>query len=311
MNSNMFSLILAMATLILGIIWIINITKYKIKYFVNLLINKDLQMNFLFMNWITTLSSLFPTLLIVFIIRSFIYEPFRIPSGSMMPTLLAGDFILVKKFAYGIKNPFNQASLISLGKPKRGDIVVFKYPLDTSINYIKRIISIPGDKIIYNPYTKQLTIHPNCGINHACDKSLKIAYSNVKPTNFINHKNNDYKDDICQMNHNAVIYNNICFNKRKEMLDNISHEILLTNKVENTIDMYYHQPGQQLFTWVVPNNQYFVMGDNRDNSADSRYWGFVPEQNFIGKAVFIWMSLKKQENQWPTGIRFNRIGLIK
>ncbi|MGP1930076.1 MAG: signal peptidase I, partial [Arsenophonus sp. ET-DL12-MAG3] len=160
--ANTFSLILTIATLISGVIWVID--RFKLAFFYkkkivlqqqitekNVVEQMNLTKNFYKQPLVDTISSIFPILAIVLVIRSFIYEPFQIPSGSMMPTLLVGDFILVEKFAYRLRDPIIQKTLLETGKPKRGDIAVFKYPKDPSIDFVKRIIGIPGDKIIYDP----------------------------------------------------------------------------------------------------------------------------------------------------------------
>ncbi|PPI86667.1 signal peptidase I [Candidatus Pantoea edessiphila] len=307
---NNFSVILLILTLFTGIFWVINYFQWIPK---NDVID---QKSFINLHNITGyIGSIFPTIMIVFIFRSFLYEPFHIPSGSMMPTLLTGDFILVKKFAYGIKNPINQTTLIKYEKPKRGDIAVFKYPDNPSINYIKRIVGIPGDNITYNINSKTLKIKPECNDKKNCNDLLQITYTNIEPSNFVQMLNGninvfqeipkDTKDT------NKDKDNGFRLNMRQETIGTISHDILLTNEKPSQVDLYYQQNNQSKSSWVVPEGQYFVMGDNRDNSSDSRYWGFVPEDNFIGKAVFVWMSFEKQEGMWPTGIRFHRIGTIK
>jgi len=193
--ANMFALILAIATLITGIVWVIDRFKWapqrRAKQAAaqaqtgNTLDSKTLAKVSSQPGWVETTASVFPVLAVVFIVRSFIYEPFQIPSGSMMPTLLIGDFILVEKFAYGIKDPITQTTLIPTGQPKRGDIAVFKYPKDPSLDYIKRVIGLPGDKVIYDPYSKTLTVKPACTDGKACDTALAVTYTDVKPSNFI------------------------------------------------------------------------------------------------------------------------------
>ena len=185
--------------------------------------------------------SFFPVLLFVLIIRSFIFEPFRIPSGSMMPTLLEGDFIFVKKFAYGLRLPVTETKVIETGSPKRGDVIVFRLPSDPGINYIKRVIGLPGDKIVYE--RQRLTIN-----GETMDLKMDADDSFGVPV---------YIED----------------------LDGRVHDILITNSQMSTRDGMYR----------VPEGQYFVMGDNRDRSRDSRFIGAIPEKFLVGEAVRIWM----------------------
>ncbi|WP_348666051.1 signal peptidase I [Arsenophonus symbiont of Ornithomya chloropus] len=322
--ANTFSLILTFATLITGIIWIIN--RFKLVIFfqkknikkINTF-EKALEQNCLIKNsnqilWINSFSSLFPILAIVLIIRTLIYEPFQIPSGSMMPTLLVGDFILTEKFAYGLKDPITQTTFLKVGKPKRGDIAVFKYPKDSSINFIKRVIGLPGDKIIYDPVTKELTIYPNC-LSVICRKKIPIIYSSFEKSEWVlffdihssmvSTQVGSYQIPIIE----SVPYNALRQFKRKEILDGINYDLLFIPQIY--VNSNYKQFGLPDNQWIVPPYHYFMMGDNRDNSADSRMWGFVPEENFIGRAFFIWLSFDKHENKWPTGLRLNRIGIIK
>ena len=193
--------------------------------------------------------SLFPVILIVLILRSFLIEPFRIPSGSMMPTLLDGDFILVNKFTYGIRLPVINKKIISIGQPDRGDVAVFRYPKDPKVDYIKRVIGLPGDKISYR--NKQLFINGermklvNFGVYEASGTGITMAGAKM------------YEEDLKGVMHNLLIDNN-----------------------RPVLNMEY----------TVGENQYFVMGDNRDNSNDSRFWGTVPEENLVGRAFMIWMN---------------------
>ena len=254
-----------------------------------------------------SLASFFPIFLIIFIIRSFIYEPFQIPSGSMMPTLLVGDFILVEKFSYGIKEPITHKTLIHINSPQRGDIVVFKHPIDYNVDYIKRVIGLPGDKIKYDINSKHIHICVNYFKKNSCQEKLSISYSKSRESNFVQkiyfiNKNNS--------NQTKEIYNSLYSNIVQENINNFKHSILLINSIQNQKKGYYQQKNMPELTWIVPKGEYFMMGDNRDNSLDSRYWGFVPEKNLVGKAIKIWMSFDKNENEWPTGIRINRIGNI-
>jgi signal peptidase I len=185
--------------------------------------------------------SFFPVLLFVLVIRSFVFEPFRIPSGSMMPTLLEGDFIFVKKFAYGLRLPVTETKIVETGDPKRGDVVVFRLPSDPSINYIKRVVGLPGDELIYE--RQRLTIN---GETVDLKQGPNATFA-------------------------APIF--------VEDLDGRTHDILVTNPQFSTRDGTYR----------VPDGQYFVMGDNRDRSRDSRFIGAIPEKFLVGEAVRIWM----------------------
>ena len=218
--------------------------------------------------------SLFPVFFIVLILRSFIFEPFRIPSQSMMPTLWVGDFILVNKFSYGVRLPVLNTEIIDSGKPERGDVAVFRYPKEPSINYIKRVIGIPGDHIVYN------------------NKVLKVNNKEV-PQKFLGR----YVGQGSGTEMNNALY-------KEEDLVGVKHKILIRQQAKD-FTMHYNQnlaKGKSI-DFVVPQGQYYVMGDNRDNSNDSRYWGTVPVDNLVGKAFFIWFS-------WDSGHAFfwNRIG---
>lgn len=210
-------------------------------------------------------KSFFPVFFIVLILRSFIFEPFKIPSASMMPTLLIGDFILVNKYDYGIRLPVLHNKIIENKTPKRGDIVVFRYPEDPSIPFIKRIVGLPGDKISYS------------------DKTLYI--NDMSVTQVLNGRYNAYGSGIMM---NGV-------SLRVEKLAGIDHEILITP----------NRRSQELET-IVPSGHYFVLGDNRDNSKDSRFWGFVPDENLVGRAFMIWMNWDSKNG----GVDFNRIGTM-
>ena len=194
-------------------------------------------------------KSFFPVILVVFFIRSFIVEPFKIPSGSMMPTLLAGDFILVNKFTYGLRVPILNNTFIETSHPKRGDVFVFHYPPDPSIDYIKRVVGLPGDKIAYRD--KQLYIN-----GQKLPVSFAGDYQYVgSGLNMVNAKR--YQEQLGDKKHDLLIEEN---------------RITIDGEVE------------------VPAGHYFAMGDNRDNSSDSRVWGFVPEANLVGRAFFIWWN---------------------
>ena len=216
--------------------------------------------------WIEYSGSFFPVIALVFFLRSFLYEPFKIPSSSMVPTLLVGDLILVNKFTYGIRLPVINKKIIEINDPQRGDVMVFKYPMDMSQDYIKRVIGVPGDKITYE--NKRLTVN-----------GVEVKYTPL----------DDYLSD-----------ERMAYNKQfEENLSGVSHRILNDDaKPTYSRESVFPFPQSENcqyryegFTCVVPAGNYFMMGDNRDNSLDSRYWGFVPDKNIVGKAFFVWMNL--------------------
>lgn len=311
--SNFFSIILTIITLFTSIFWIINLPKLKL-FFIKK--NKKKANQFFLKNiyqnkCIKNLASFFPIFFTVLIIRSFIYEPFQIPSVSMLPNLLVGDFILVEKFSYGLKDPIMNKTFLKTNTPKRGEIAVFKYPKNTKINFIKRIIGLPGDKIIYNSQKNILSIYPNY-LKNKNRKKIPIFYSPEQESEWVILFKIDQQ--LEPKNQSKL------FSKKKELPKNTIRQNIKYEKIKDVkyniltipkININLFDQNQTSKEWIVPKKNYFVMGDNRDNSLDSRIWGFVPEENLIGKATIIWFSLKKNENEWPSGIRFNRIGFIK
>ena len=234
----MFALIMVIVLTITGLIWLLDI----------FVLSKKRAANAKEPILVEYSKSFFPVILLVFFIRSFVAEPFKIPSGSMMPTLLAGDFILVSKFSYGIRVPILNYTMIEVDKPKRGDVFVFHYPPKPSIDYIKRVVGLPGDVIEY----KSKTLYIN---NKKIEQTFVDKYPYVM--NEIHH---------------------IEAKEFKEALGNVNHSILI-----------HDLPGEN-FKFEVPQGHYLAFGDNRDNSADSRVWGFVPEHNLVGRAFFIWFN---------------------
>jgi signal peptidase I len=208
-------------------------------------------------------KSFFPVILAVLLLRSFLIEPFRIPSGSMMPTLLVGDFILVNKYKYGIRLPVLNKKVHEMGEPERGDVVVFRFPKDPSVDYIKRVVGVPGDHVVYR------------------DKTLFIngeKIAQIPQGNYIGMGSGLSMSGA---------------DLRREDLTGVKHDILVVPKNRGVSSDV-----------VVPAGHYFVMGDNRDNSNDSRYWGFVPEENLVGKAFMIWMNWDSAAD----GVGWGRIG---
>lgn len=202
--------------------------------------------------WVENARSFFPVLLFVLVLRSFIVEPFRIPSGSMMSTLMVGDFILVSKSSYGLRLPIGHKKFFDLGEPERGDVAVFRFPRDPSVDYIKRVVGLPGDTISY------------------IDKQLYINGELVPLTEGSEYTGVDGRNGTMQFT---------------ETLGDIEHAIL-RNQSPNV------GFSRNLQDIKVPEGHYFMMGDNRDNSNDSRYWGFVPEENLVGRAFFIWLNVR-------------------
>jgi signal peptidase I len=239
---------------------------------------------------------IFPVIAFVLILRSFLYEPFQIPSGSMMPTLLDGDFILVNKFNYGLKDPVFREKFVENGLPEHGDVVVFKYPIDTRVDYIKRVIGLPGDRVIYR--------NKSLYIKRACKDSDNKCPDFVQIEQRLDGKYQGPDAELGMSEFESKMFNG-------------SHQVLNNDPVRPRVSRYFRQAGTAVDEFLVPAKHYFVMGDNRDNSLDGRFWGFVPEENLVGEAVAIWMSFDFERNsdiflpQWvPTGVRFNRIGAI-
>ena len=218
--------------------------------------------------WLDWTAGLFPVILVVFLLRSFLFEPFKIPSGSMIPTLLVGDLILVNKYHYGVRLPVINKKIIANHEPQRGDVMVFRYPKDTSIDYIKRVVGVPGDEVSF----REQRLYVN---------GVQAPLEQTPPPGF-------YDEDL-----------RLYFPEYQEKLGDVSHRILL-----NVASQPYYGPEDKItfpfrencrysaegVTCKVPPGHYFMMGDNRDNSQDSRWWGFVPDENIVGKAFFVWMN---------------------
>jgi signal peptidase I len=218
--------------------------------------------------WLDWTAGLFPVILAVFLLRSFLFEPFKIPSGSMIPTLLVGDLILVNKFHYGVRLPVINKKIVANNDPQRGDVMVFRYPKDSSIDYIKRVVGVPGDEVSFRAQQLYLNGKP-------------VPMEQKPPPGFYDEESRRY------------------FAAFKETFGDTEHAILV-----NPQSQPYYGPDDRIafpfrencrysaegVTCKVPAGHYFMMGDNRDNSQDSRFWGFVPDQNIVGKAFFVWMN---------------------
>jgi len=215
--------------------------------------------------WLEYTASFFPVILAVFLLRSFLFEPFRIPSGSMVPTLEIGDLILVNKYEYGIRLPVINKKVVELGRPQRGDVMVFRYPLNRAQDYIKRVVGLPGDRVEY--VNKQLTIN-----------GQPVPMQKIEP----------YYDPERMRT----------YPRFAETLDATQHGVIVDELVPPGMGREQAgntHPGACQYSGSgvvcqVPEGHYFMMGDNRDNSEDSRFWGFVPDENIVGRAFFIWMN---------------------
>jgi signal peptidase I len=218
--------------------------------------------------WVEYAKSFFPVIVVVFFIRSFLAEPFKIPSGSMIPTLQVGDFILVNKFTYGIRLPVINKKIVQFNNPQRGDVMVFHYPENPSLDYIKRVVGLPGDTVEYN--------HKKLTINGVVQSQLPEG----------------------EYNYTEQDLNFVHTEKSQETLGERKHDVIV-NPERPTLFLgsVAEFPGRENCTYddelvrcKVPEGNYFMMGDNRDNSRDSRYWGFVPDDHIVGKAFFVWMN---------------------
>jgi len=214
--------------------------------------------------WLDWTAGLFPVIIAVFVLRSFMFEPFKIPSGSMIPTLLVGDLILVNKFEYGLRLPVLNTKITEGTAPKRGDVMVFRFPPKPSLDYIKRVVGVPGDTVAY--LNKRLTING------------QVLDTNAVP---------DFFDE------DSMRY----FKQFEEDMGTVKHRVLNDDSrpafIPGADEFEFKQNCQYSVEGVVckvPEGHYFMMGDNRDNSLDSRYWGFVPDKNIVGKAFFVWMN---------------------
>jgi signal peptidase I len=257
-----FSLLLVLLTALSGVIWLLDSLLLRRRR-MDRAVQKDLQRprDPVLVEYS---RSLFPILLLVLLFRSFLFEPFKIPSGSMMPTLLIGDFILVNKYTYGLRLPVLNTKVLELGEPERGDVVVFRYPKDPSVDYIKRVVGIPGDTVGYFD---------------------KVVYINGEPMGQV-------PAGVYTGTGSGVSMSGA--SRRTEQLGDRQHEILVMPRT----------PGLE-GEYIVREGEYFVMGDNRDNSNDSRFWGPVPETNLVGRAFRIWMNWDSANG----GVDLDRVGM--
>ena len=214
--------------------------------------------------WLDWTAGLFPVIIVVFVMRSFLFEPFKIPSGSMIPTLLVGDLILVNKFTYGVRLPVINLKITEGNKPQRGDVMVFRYPPKPSLDYIKRVVGVPGDEVAY--LNKRLTLNGQAvstnGVPEFFDESAMRYFKQLEET----------------------------FGEAKHRILNDDERPAFVSGADDFPNRQNCRYSVEGVVCKVPEGHYFMMGDNRDNSLDSRYWGFVPDQNIVGKAFFVWMN---------------------
>lgn len=269
-----FALILFLLTLVSGVLWAVDRFHFR----------KRRAPDAPEPAWVEYAASFFPVLLVVFVLRSFVAEPFKIPSSSMRPTLEVGDFILVNKFVYGLRMPIVEAKFLPLSDPQRGDVVVFRYPVNPTQDFIKRVVGVGGDVVKYE------------------DKKLTV---NGQPVPRVRDGTYGYLENLRYE----------MLERDKETAHNAGSDATYTIGINPQAASVYPQnvrpfPGRENceynergFTCKVPPGQYFMMGDNRDNSDDSRYWGFVPDDHIRGKAFFIWFN-------WDdiSSLAFNRVG---
>ena len=253
-----FNLILVPATLFFIAVWLLD--KFVLKQRATKGRGNE---NFI----ITWAYDFWPVLAVVMVLRSFLYEPFNIPSDSMVPTLETGDFILVNKFEYGVRLPIINSKIIDVGSPERGEVAVFRYPPQPSISYIKRIVGLPSDHIVYD--------HGQLSINGEKVTKTPIQFSREK----------DNLDTPTSIYHQETLGAHT-FTMRELEGVNVARQAPFLNYLDNG---KYSAENGLYWEVKVPEGHYFAMGDNRDQSADSRFWGFVPEENLTGRAFYIWM----------------------
>ncbi len=300
-----FSLVLVIATVVSGLIWLADKLFWESsrKQALKTLHEKQQDIPEVFKAAVSSeplvveySKAFFPIILIIVVLRSFLFEPFKIPSGSMKPTLEIGDFVLVNKFSYGVRLPVIHTKIFDTGSPQRGDVFVFRFPGEPGqkkeeiqqVDYIKRVIGLPGDRIIYQ--NRELFIEPACKVNKTeCLPLQKISNKLIERESYPGPSG--IKLDVLE-----------------EDLMGVRHQILNLPLRYNFSRDFHGSCMSGRNQWTIPEGHYFAMGDNRQNSQDSRYWCFVPEENLVGKAIAVWMNWNSDNKYY---VNFSRIGAIK
>ncbi len=305
-DSVNFSLVLVIATFVSGLIWLADKLFWESsrkQALQSLIESGSSEIPVIFQEAVSKepmvveySKAFFPIILVIVILRSFLYEPFKIPSGSMKPTLEVGDFVLVNKFAYGVRLPVIHTKFIDTGSPQRGDVFVFRFPGAPGVpkeqvdpvDYIKRVIGLPGDKILYQD--RRLFIQPACGETEKdnCPKYQEIKSQMIEESGYPSSKGINL--DILE-----------------EDLMGVKHKIVQIPSIYQLTSDFNKTCMNRQNEWIVPEGHYFAMGDNRQNSLDSRFWCFVPEENLVGKAITVWMNWNSENKYF---INFSRIGSI-
>lgn len=253
-----FALILFSLLVLTGVIWLLDVSMLRGKRIAG--VNEPW--------WVEYAKSFFPVILIVFLLRSFLVEPFKIPSGSMIPTLHVGDFILVNRYTYGLRLPIVNKKFVEINQPQRGDVMVFHYPENPSVDYIKRVVALPGDTVLY--------------------RNKKVWINGAEQ---VQQRGEDYNYVESGLSFvHAEQYTEKLGEKMHQILINPEEPLVRLNSVAEFPHFDQCEYTETEVRCKVPEDHYFMMGDNRDNSRDSRYWGFVPDKMIVGKAFFIWMN---------------------